>query len=377
MNVYFDNAATTQVCPEAAAAVLQTMTEDYGNPSSAHAPGRRAKSLLETSRRQVADALRVRPEELIFTSGGTEADNWAVLSGIRLMRHKGGHIITTATEHDAVRRCMDLLEAQGFSITSLKADRSGRVSLEAFESALRTDTILASVMLVNNETGAVNPVAELAGLLHRQNSAALFHTDAVQAFCKIPFSPRALGVDLLTISSHKIHGPKGAGALWVRSGVHLQPLICGGGQEKGQRAGTEALPAIVGFGTAAACAAQAQGTFSAKAAQLRSRLLQQLTAVLPDTVVIGQGDAPHILSLSLPGYRSEVLLNCLDADGICVSKSSACKKGGRSHVLEAMDLPAAVIDGAIRVSFSRYNTDDEVDYFVQRLAAAAQRLHHR
>ena len=191
MNVYFDNAATTQVCPEAAAAVLQTMTEDYGNPSSAHAPGRRAKSLLETSRRQVADALRVRPEELIFTSGGTEADNWAVLSGIRLMRHKGGHIITTATEHDAVRRCMDLLEAQGFSITRLKADRSGRVSPEDFESALRADTVLASVMLVNNETGAVNPVAELAGLLHQQNSAALFHTDACLLYTSLPLSFKA------------------------------------------------------------------------------------------------------------------------------------------------------------------------------------------
>lgn len=374
MNVYFDNAATTQVCPEAAAAVARALTEDYGNPSSTHGPGRRAKALLDASRRQVAGALHARPEDLLFTSGGTEADNWAMLSGARLMRHKGRHIIVSAVEHDAVRRPAAELEAQGFSVTWLKPDRSGCIRPEDFEAALREDTILASVMLVNNETGSVNPVPELAAILRRRGSSALLHTDAVQAFCKVPFTPASLGADLITVSSHKIHGPKGAGALWIRPGVRLHPLICGGGQEKGLRAGTEALPAIAGFGAAAELAAAAQPEFARKAAGLRARLLEQLKAALPEAVVIGGSGAPHILSLSLPGYRSEVLMNCLDADGICVSKSSACKKGGRSHVLEAMALPAPVIDGAIRVSFSRYSTPEEADYFVQRLAAAAGRL---
>ena len=374
MDVYFDNAATTRVCPEAAAVVARVLTEDFGNPSSTHAAGRRAKAVLDTARRQVAAALHAKPDEVVFTSGGTEADNWAVLSGAHLGRHRGKHLVVSAVEHDAVRRSADALEAQGYTVTWLKPDASGAIDPADFEASLRDDTVFASVMLVNNETGAVNPIAALSAALHRRCPGALFHTDAVQAFCKIPFTPAALGADLITVSSHKIHGPKGAGALWIRPGVRLRPLLCGGGQEKGLRAGTEPLPAIAGFGAAAELAAAAQPAFAENAAALRRRITDALAETLPQAQILGSGGAPHILSLSLPGYRSEVLMNCLDADGICVSKSSACKKGGRSHVLEAMGLPAPVIDGAIRVSLSRYSTAEEADWFVQRLAAAAARL---
>jgi len=248
------------------------------------------------------------------------------------------------------------------------------VSLDEFRSALREDTILVSVMLVNNETGAVNPIPEMANILKEKKSKALFHTDGVQALCKIPISVSKLGADMLSLSSHKIHGPKGCGALYIRKGLQLQPLVAGGGQEGGFRAGTEAMPAIAGFGAAAELGAKKLSESSAHMFEVRSFLKEELTARLPELIVIGQGDAPHILSISLPGYRSEVLMNYLDAQGISVSKSSACKKGARSHVLEAMGVPAKVIDGAIRISLCRYNTEEEAVYFAEMLQKAAESL---
>ena len=374
MTVYFDNAATTRVCEAAAEAMGRVLREQYGNPSSTHAFGREAAKLLEKARENVAKAAGAKPEEIFFTSGGTEADNWAILGGARQMQHRGKHVISFAAEHDAVLRPLEELRTLGYDVTLLKPDAAGRISLSELEDALREDTVLVSVMMVNNETGAVNPISEIARLLKKKHAQALLHTDAVQAFCKLPFSADALGADMVTLSSHKIHGPKGCGALYVRNGVKLKPLLLGGGQEKGYRSGTEAMPAIVGFGEAARIGGENVCETEKKLRKLRTFTMEIIRERIPGILFLGEGDAPHILSLSLPGYRSEVLLNFLDAKGICVSKSSACKRGGRSRVLEAMNLPSDVIDGAIRVSFSDENTEEEALYFADTLCEAAASL---
>lgn len=376
MNVYFDNAATTRVRHEAAERMCRVMEECYGNPSSTHEMGRQAKKELDLAREQVAGAIGARPEDVYFTSGGSEADNWAIAGLEKLTFRRGKHAITTAVEHDAVRRPMERLADQGWEITWLKPDGDGRIAAEDFENALRPDTVFASVMLVNNETGAVNPVGEMAAAIRRRKTGTILHTDAVQGLCKVPINVRKLGADLISLSSHKICGPKGCGALYISPGVKLPPLILGGGQEKGRRAGTEAMPAIAGFAEAVCLGMAEMDETTERMRRLRDWLAEAVPAQIPGAVIIGKGDAPHILSLSLPGYRSEVLMNCLEQDGISVSKSSACKKGGRSHVLEAMGLPDRVIDGALRVSFSRYSTQEEAAYFLQRLRAAAERLIH-
>ena len=376
MNVYFDNAATTRVRHEAAEHMCRVMEECYGNPSSTHEMGRQAKKELDLAREQVAGAIGAKPEDVYFTSGGSEADNWAIAGLEKLTFRRGKHVITTAVEHDAVRRPMERLADQGWEITWLKPDGDGRIAAEDFENALRPDTVFASVMLVNNETGAVNSVGEMAAAIRRRKTGTILHTDAVQGLCKVPINVRKLGADLISLSSHKICGPKGCGALYISPGVKLPPLILGGGQEKGRRAGTEAMPAIAGFAEAVRLGMAEMDETTERMRRLRDWLAEAVPAQIPGAVIIGKGDAPHILSLSLPGYRSEVLMNCLEQDGISVSKSSACKKGGRSHVLEAMGLPDRVIDGAIRISFSRYSTQEEAAYFLQRLQAAAERLIH-
>ena len=373
---YLDNSATTQVCPEAAQAALEAMTVTFGNPSSTHTAGREAKKLLDRSRASVAKALGCRPEELIFTSCGSESDNWALLSGADAMRRKGKHVISSAAEHDAIRRTLDLLEAQGYEITRLKPDRSGAVPVSDVAAALREDTVLISLMLVNNETGAVSDIPGVASLLKRTGSQALLHTDAVQAFLKIPFTPASLGADLISVSGHKVHAPKGVGALYVRKGLRLKPMIVGGGQEEGRRAGTEATAQIAAF--AAACdAAYSHLRENAEKMRLqREELVRRLQADIPELTVIG-GGAPHILSVSLPGWRSEVLMNFLEAREVFVSKSSACKKGGRSHVLEAMGLDAKTIDGALRIGLSRFTAQEDLDALCLGLREARATLAHR
>ncbi|MBQ3467308.1 MAG: cysteine desulfurase [Oscillospiraceae bacterium] len=373
---YLDNSATTQVCPEAAQAALEAMTVTFGNPSSTHTAGREAKKLLDRSRASVAKALGCRPEELIFTSCGSESDNWALLSGADAMRRKGKHVISSAAEHDAIRRALDLLEAQGYEITRLKPDRSGAVPVSDVAAALREDTVLISLMLVNNETGAVSDIPGVASLLKRTGSQALLHTDAVQAFLKIPFTPASLGADLISVSGHKVHAPKGVGALYVRKGLRLKPMIVGGGQEEGRRAGTEATAQIAAF--AAACdAAYSHLRENAEKMRLqREELVRRLQADIPELTVIG-GGAPHILSVSLPGWRSEVLMNFLEAREVFVSKSSACKKGGRSHVLEAMGLDAKTIDGALRIGLSRFTAQADLDALCLGLREARATLAHR
>ena len=360
--VYLDNAATTRVCPEAAEAAVHMMTECFGNPSTTYKLGREAKAAVDKARGQIAGALGCQPDEVYFTSCGSEGDNWALISGARSMRRRGKHIISSAVEHDAVRKSLDFLEKEGYEIT-----------LERVRAALRPDTILVSLMMVNNETGAINDIAAVARMLKAENSIALLHTDAVQGFLKVPFSAKTLGADLITISGHKIHAPKGIGALYIRSGLKLPPYIHGGGQERGIRAGTEPTPQIAAFGVAAEIASAKMAEATKTMAELRTHAIDRLTAEVEGVTVIG-GGAPHILSISLPGYRSEVLMNFLEAREIYTSKSSACKKGGRSHVLEAIGLPSNVIDGALRISFSRYTTREDIDALCDALRDAKQSL---
>lgn len=373
--IYFDNAATTKVSDEAARAVYLAMTESYGNPSSSHALGREAREIIGTARKTVAAAIGAQPETIYFTSGGTEADNLAIISAAENMKRRGGHILTTAIEHDAVLKCMAELERQGFEVEYIKPDRHGDIPVSAFESALREDTVLVSLMLVNNEVGSVLPVAEVSKMLRRRKSQALLHTDAVQGFLKIPFTVKSLGADLLTLSAHKIHGPKGVGALYVRKGLRLLPRSFGGGQESGLRAGTESVPLIAGFGAAVEQGLKSRERDIAEMLKIRDYIRAQLRVRLPEAKILGSAAAPHILCLSLPGYKSEVLLNWLDMRGICVSKGSACKKGRRSHVLEAMGLSSGEIDGALRVSLSAQNTMEEAEAFVSAFAEAKNELY--
>ena len=376
MEHYLDNSATTKVCPEAAEAALRAMTELYGNPSSTHTKGREAKKLLDASRKTVAAALGSSPDEIVFTSCGSESDNWAITGAANLMKRRGMHIISSQVEHDAVRKTLDRLEAEGFEITRLKPDSSGAIPVSAVASALREDTILVSLMLVNNETGAVTDIRAVADAIKAAGSQALLHTDAVQAFMKIPFSAGKLGADLISVSGHKIHAPKGIGLLYIRNGLKLKPFICGGAQENGRRAGTEAMPQIAAFAAACeAASADLEGSIRRMAA-LKELTVTELTKSIPELEVI-ESAAPHILSISLPGWRSEVMMNFLEAREIYVSKSSACKKGGRSHVLEAIGLKSAVIDGALRIGLSRFTTEEDILALCSALTDARNTLSHR
>ena len=375
MEHYLDNSATTKVCPEAAEAAMLAMTEVYGNPSSTHTKGREAKQLLDKSRKQVADALGCTAQELVFTSCGSESDNWAILNGAELMRRKGMHIISSQVEHDAVRKSLDELERRGFEVTRLKPDDTGAIPVQAVMEALRPDTVLVTLMLVNNETGAVTDIGAIARAMKKAGSQALLHTDAVQAFMKLPFTVKSLGADLVSVSGHKIHAPKGIGALYIKNGVKLKPYLLGGGQENGRRAGTEAMPQIAAFGAACQAAREHLQENYERMAALRQLAIDELRRDIPELVVIG-GGAPHILSISLHGWRSEVLMNYMEAREIYVSKSSACKKGGRSHVLEAIGLAPKVIDGAIRIGLSRFTTQEDILALCAALKEARSKLAH-
>lgn len=376
MEVYLDNAATTRVCPEAADIAYKTMLECYGNPSSTHTKGREAKAVLDKARKQLAAALDCAPNEVYFTSCGSEGDNWAILNGAESMRRKGLHVISSEVEHDAVRKSVDELKRRGFEVTMLKPESDSSISPESVIGALRPDTVLVSLMMVNNETGAVTDIAAIAKALKKAKSIALLHTDAVQGFMKVPFSAKRLGADMITVSGHKIHAPKGIGALYIKTGFKIKPYIIGGAQESGMRAGTEPMPQIAAFGAAAELAKSGMAENTANMAKLRQYTAERIVAEMPEAVIIG-GGAPHILSVSLPGWRSEVLMNFLEARGIYISRSSACKKGGRSHVLEAMGLPAEVIDGAVRISLSRYTTKEELDELCSALKNAHDTIAHR
>ncbi len=370
MEHYLDNAATTRVCPEAARAALSAMTETYGNPSSTHTLGREARRLLDACRKDVADALgAARSDEVVFTSCGSESDNWALLSGAEAMKRQGKHIISSLAEHDAVLQSLSELERRGFEVTRLRPDGTGRILPEQVLGALREDTILVSLMMVNNETGAVTDIAAVARALKEAGSKALLHTDAVQAFRKIPFRARQLGADLISVSGHKIHALKGTGALYIRSGLRLRPLILGGGQEGGRRSGTEAMPQIAAF--AAACR---QDACTGQIRAMKEECIRLLTASVPEMQYL-ETDAPHILSISMPTWRSEVLMTFLEGREIYVSKGSACKQGKRSHVLEALGLRSDVIDGTLRLGLSRFTTREDLQALAEGLREARSLAH--
>lgn len=363
--IYLDNSATTKPCAEAVEAVAGALTRDWGNPSALYDFGISAARQLRAARHAVAAAMGAEPDRVFFTSCGTEADNWAVYGTAKRFGKRGKHIVTTAIEHHAILNCMKDLEAQGFEVTYLQPDALGNISADALKAALRKDTILVSVMMVNNEAGSVMPIAQMAKLTHRLCPDAIFHTDAVQGFLKIPFQAKTLGADLISVSSHKIHGPKGAGALYISPRLKsFPPLIQGGGQEGGYRSGTEGTPALFGF----AAAAEAGGkTFREDIARERG-LLENLCArleALPGVQLNGAHDAPHILSVSIPGVPTQNSINILQDAGICVSAGSACAKGHRSHVLTAMGISERAIDSAFRVSLSRETTQEDIDALVQ------------
>lgn len=376
MTAYLDNAATTKVCEEAAQAALYIMTENYGNPSSTHKMGRDAKLVLDESREKIAKALGASPEEIFFTSSGSESDNWAILSGAELNRRRGKHVISSEAEHSAVKKSLEQLEKRGYEVTRLKPEKDGSISVSSVLDALREDTILISLMLVNNETGGITDIGEISRSLKKAGSSALLHTDAVQGFLKVPFSVKNLGADMISVSGHKIHAPKGVAALYVRGGakgLNLAPLIVGGGHEFGKRAGTEALPQIAAFAAATETGSRLGEESRSHMAKLKAMATERLLSENEGLRILS-GDAPHILNISLPGYKSEVLMNFLDARGVYVSKSSACKKGGRSHVLEAMGLPPEVIDGALRISFSRFTSEQEIHALCDGIKEAREKL---
>lgn len=359
--IYFDNSATTRPCNTAVAAMTDALTNSWANPSALYQFGFEAAKLLRYSRSQVATALGAEVDRVFFTSGGTEADNWAIVGTVKKLGKRGKHILTTAIEHHAILNTMQLLESQGFEVTYLQPNAHGQIDLDDFNAALRSDTILVSVMMVNNEVGSVMPIAQMARLTHRRCPNALFHTDAVQGFLKIPFVAKTLGADLISLSSHKVHGPKGCGALYISPKLKSFPaLLQGGGQESGYRSGTEATPAILGFGGACAEVFQTFKEDIAREQGLLSKIVEEISAM--DGVQInGCHEAPHILSLSIPGVPTQNSINILQDQGIYVSAGSACAKGHRSHVLTAMKLSPEIIDSSFRLSLSRETTQEDVD----------------
>lgn len=373
MEIYLDNAATTKPCPAAVAAVMEALTENWGNPSAVHQLGLRAEKAVKQARQQVAAVLGCSPDQLFFTSGGTEGDNFAVFSVAQRYHKRGRHIITTAVEHHAVLRPIQALEAQGFEVTYLKPEADGTISPAALLGALRKDTILVSIMMVNNETGAVNDIARLAKLTH-QKSTAVFHTDAVQGFCKVPFRASTLGADIVSVSSHKIQGPKGCGAVYVDKKLHLPPVMYGGGQEKNMRSGTESVPMILGFGAACQTASEGLPEKLRTMERRKQQCLQLLEEKVPQAVILGSHQAPHVISLAVPGVRSQGLIGCLQEKGVYVSAGSACSRGHRSHVMEAMGFAPELIDGSIRVSTCFDTTPEEIEGFVSALAEAVHAL---
>ena len=352
--IYFDNSATTKPCSAAVSAVNRGLCEDYGNPSSGHPEGIKAAGELRAARQTLAKALHAEPKTVYFTSGGTASDNIAIFGGAK--SGVGTHVVTTAIEHDAVLGCFTALEARGFAVTYVKPRKDGNIHIEDISAALRENTSLVSIMTVNNETGAKSPIDRIKSEMRKVCPRALFHTDAVQAFGKDELLPEKWGVDMLSLSGHKMHAPKGVGALYIREGVALNPVVYGGGQEGGVFSGTENLPAIMGL--AAACDEIALNCKTV--CEINAYLREELKSIPNAEINSPEGASPYVLNVSFPNIPSEVILNALAGEGICASAGSACaaNKSGESHVLKAMGKSPK---SAIRLSFSRYNTLDEAE----------------
>ena len=369
--IYLDHAATTPVPREVADTMYEVLTKQFGNPSSQYQLGADMKKQMEGWRKTVAGAMGCEAKQLYFTACGTEGDNWAIQAACWQNRHLGRHIVTTAVEHSAVLECCKWMEQQGYEVTRITPDGKGSITAEQVLEAVRPDTALVSVMMVNNELGNVYPIADIAKGLAAKNPKTLLHTDAVQGFLKVPFSAKALGADFITISGHKIGGPKGVGALYIGPRVrNPRPLLAGGGQEGGLRSGTEATAQIAGFAKAVELRTEGLADKLARMAELKAYAAERLTAI-PDLTVISDGTAPHILAVSLAGWPSQNIVNDLSAQGICISAGSACHQGKPSHVVAALKLPKRVAGGVIRLSFGPETTEADID-----ACAEALRKHH-
>ncbi|AFM42349.1 cysteine desulfurase NifS [Desulfosporosinus acidiphilus SJ4] len=375
--VYLDHSATTPVDPEVAALMMTYYTEKYGNPSSVHSFGREAKQALEEARRQVAELIGAEPSEITFTSGGTEADNLAILGSAEALSKKGKHIITSSVEHHAVLETCEYLEKNGFDLTIIPVDEEGIVSVENIKKAIRPDTILITMMHANNEVGAIQPVAEIGKLA--KEHGIVFHVDAVQSLGKIPIDVKAMNIDLLTISSHKIYGPKGVGALYIRKGVRVAPRIYGGGQEKKRRSGTENTPGIIGFGKACELAGQRIAEDAQRLSKLRDKLLNGIVEKIDYVKIngpLGEKRLPNNVNVSIQFVEGESLLLSLDMLGIAASSGSACTSGSLdpSHVLLAMGLVHEIAHGSLRFTLGRQNTEEDIDYVLEQLPKIVERL---
>lgn len=364
-DIYFDNGATTKPSKDVADVMYETLTGDYGNPSSLHSKGLDAEHIVKNSRKIIADSVKASADEIIFTASGSEANNLAIIGAARMFRYKG-EIITSKVEHKCVLECMNALENDGFKVHYLDVDENGVVSVEQLKSLLNKDTQLVSIMHVNNECGAVQPINEIYAAVKEFNSEILVHTDNIQGYCKFDLTSKSC--DMMSVSAHKIHGPKGIGALYVRKGVRLSPVIYGGGQEKGLRGGTENVPAIAGF-------AKAVETFDNNISvvlDIKKHIAKRVTTEIPKVYVNGDADnsSPYILNIAMIGLRSEIILHSLEQKGIYVSSGSACSsnKPSPSHVLTAMGYKPERVDSSIRLSFSNENTMEEADAFCDALA---------
>lgn len=375
MFVYVDNAATTQVDPDVAEKVIPCFTSVFGNASSIHTAGRKAKELLDTAREQVANALGAEPGEIYFTAGGSESDNWAIKGVAHKFAKKGKHLITTAIEHHAVLHSMKSLEKEGFEVTYLPVDSEGFVTAEQVEKAIRPDTILVSVMFANNEIGSVEPIAEIGEVCKKHG--VLFHTDAVQAVAHIKIDVKEMNIDVLSLSGHKFNAPKGVGALYIRKGITIPNLIDGGQQERGKRAGTENIPAIVGMGYAIEVATRELDERMSRVRKMRDRLRDELMRRIPYAKLnTPENSLPGTLNISFQYIEGESILLMLDMNGICASSGSACTSGSLdpSHVLLAIGLPHEIAHGSVRMSIDHNNTEEEIDHIIDTLPKIIQRL---
>ncbi len=373
MEIYLDNSATTKVCPEAVNEMVETLTHSWGNPSSLHKKGVEASRVLENARARIARVFSCSPDEVYFTSSGTTANNTAIFGAVYATRRRGNRRVITSLEHPSVNEAMKRLEEQGFEVIRLRPDKFGRFSLNDLYSVINKNTILVSIMMVNNELGTINPVQNIKTAVMRAGAPALIHVDAVQAFGKIHVKPSKIGADLISVSSHKIHGPKGAGALYIKKGVRIKPYVVGGGQENGVFSGTEAMPNIAGFGAAAAGLGDIDASFE-KVRGVRDRFIEKVTRI-PGVYINSPSDSlPYIINMSVTGLPSQTVVNSLSERGIYISAGSACKRGHDSEVLKAIGLPSDRTHSAIRISMSRFTTDEEMNETVDAIAAAVSRI---